>query len=325
VAAIQPKLWITQKPAFEQQRSVAVNTDLATLLGSQNHVVRRDQLLAAGMTVAEIRTQLRSGRWSAYGVVVIAAHNGPLDRGQQCWAAVLSAGKGAVLAGLTALEASNLRNWTSPQVHVLVPRATGRAQLPGLAVVVHETRHPAGPAPQTSGFPCRTSVERAAIDAASWRSDARSGYALLASVVQQRLTTADRLSIELAAAGPIRHRRPMRLAIGDIAGGAEALSEIDFGRLCRKYHLGTLVRQQVRLDGQGRRRYLDGEIVSPTGKRVAFEVDGGVHLLPISYWADMRRQNELFIAKTSLLRFSSYAMRFQSDIVVDQLRRALAD
>jgi very-short-patch-repair endonuclease len=82
------------------------------------------------------------------------------------------------------------------------------------------------------------------------------------------------------------------------------------------------VRQVVRTDGQGKRRYLDGEIVCKSGKRVAFEVDGGVHLLPESYWNDMRRQNELLIVGTTVLRFSSYAARFQRAAVADQIRRA---
>lgn len=72
----------------------------------------------------------------------------------------------------------------------------------------------------------------------------------------------------------------MRLAINDIAGGAEALSEIDFAKLCRDFDVGRVVRQIMRTDGRGRRRYLDGEIACKSGKRLAYEVDGGIHLLP---------------------------------------------
>jgi hypothetical protein len=143
-------------------------------------------------------------------------------------------------------------------------------------------------------------------------------------VVQQRLTTAPRLLRELDQAGPIHRRRLLRLLLADIAGGAEALSEIDFARLCRRYQLGRVVHQLIRPDAKGRRRYLDGEIEGPSGRRVRFEVDGAVHLLASSYWDDMKRQNELFIARTPLLRFSTYAFRFEEAVVADQVRRALS-
>jgi hypothetical protein len=115
----------------------------------------------------------------------------------------------------------------------------------------------------------------------------------------------------------------MRLALADIAGGAEALSEIDFHRLCRRYGLGAVVGQSIRLDGAGRRRYLDGEIVSPGGGRVSFEVDGAHHLATESYWQDMSRGNELLIAGQAQLRFPSIACRLDPGKVADQLRRAL--
>jgi hypothetical protein len=130
-------------------------------------------------------------------------------------------------------------------------------------------------------------VERATIDAGSWLRHPRSCAGVLAAVVQQRLTTPERLGMALEQAGTIRHRRLMRLSIADIEGGAHALSEIDFGGLCRRYDLGPVVRQQGRLDGQGRRRYLDGEIVGRSGKRLPFEIDGAVHMVADHFWSDL--------------------------------------
>lgn len=298
---------------------------LSQLAELQCRVARRDQLRAAGLTPDKIRAFVDGGRWTPLGPVVLAMHNGPLDRVQQMWAAVLASGKGARLAGMTALEASGLRNWTDPKVHVLVPRAGGVARLARVSRVVHETRRPPSDQRVATGLPKLVTVERAAIDAASWQCRIRACCGLLAAVVQQRLTTAARLMTALDAAGPIRHRRAMRLTIADIEGGAQALSEIDFGRLCRRYQLGTVVRQVVRYDGEGRRRYIDGEVIGPTGKRRAFEIDGGIHLVAENFWKDLQRQNELVIANSFPLRFSTYAMRFEEPLVADQTRRALAD
>ena len=301
-----------------------MSDDLRQLAHRQSNIARRDQLRAAGLTPDEVRAFIDGGRWTPLGPLVVALHNGPLDRAQQTWAAVLASGNGAHLAGLTALEASGLRNWTDPKVHVLVPRASGVAELTRVDRIVHETRRPPQESRVSSGFPRRVTVERAAIDAASWRCDTRSCCGLLAAVVQQRLTTATRLLAALDAAGPIRHRRAMRLTIADIEGGAQALSEIDFGRICRQYPWDR------RPPGRSPRRHGPTPLSrwrnrGPYGKRRAFEIDGAPHMLAENHWRDLERQNELLIAGTFPLRFSTYAMRFEELLVVDQTRRAMAD
>jgi hypothetical protein len=190
-------------------------------------------------------------------------------------------------------------------------------------VELHQTRRDEAYRLRVFGAPPRTTVERSAIDAASWTRNPRSAGGLLAAVVQQRLSTAQRLLEELEKSGPIRHRPLLRHTLEDIAGGAQALSEIDMGKLCRREGLNVTARQAIRLDGQGRRRYLDGIVTGPDGKQVAFEVDGAVHLMVLNYWEDMERSNELLIAKVPQLRFPSLAVRVDGAKVVDQFRRAL--
>jgi hypothetical protein len=301
-----------------------MNDDVQRLFERQACVARRDQLRRTGLTTAQLRAQLAARRWRALGEVIVVGHNGPLDRRQQCWAVVLTAGGRGWLAGLTALESAGLRGWATDDIHLQVPRGTTFCALPEVPLIRHETRRTPHAARQVNGYPPHPTVERAAVDAAAWARDARTAAGVLAAVVQQRLTTAPRLLRELDQAGPIRRRRLLRLLLADIAGGAEALSEIDFARLCRRYQLGRVVHQLIRPDAKGRRRYLDGEIEGPSGRRVRFEVDGAVHLLASSYWDDMKRQNELFIARTPLLRFSTYAFRFEEAVVADQVRRALS-
>jgi very-short-patch-repair endonuclease len=300
-----------------------VPESLSQLIEVQSRVARRDQLRAVGVTPSQIRSHIHGGRWRPLGSVVVVLHNGPLERLQQMWAGVLASGPDATLAALTALESAGLRNWLDPRVHVLLTRAAGIARSANLPVVVHRSAVAQEPGVFVHRPP-RSTVERAAIDAGSWLRNTRSCAGLLAAVVQQRLTTPARLMAALDKAGPIRHRRLIRLTIGDIEGGAEALSEIDFARFCRRRRLGTVVRQQVRVDVGGRRRYLDGELVGPNGKRLPFEIDGGIHMLAEQHASDLERQNELLIAKSFPLRFTSYAVRWQQDRVADQVRRALA-
>jgi hypothetical protein len=110
-------------------------------------------------------------------------------------------------------------------------------------------------------------------------------------------------------------------AAHDISGGAQALSEIDFARLCRSAGLATPVRQAIRLDRFGRRRYLDVEWRRGDGRRIVAEIDGALHLVAPHWWADQLRQNEIVIAGDLVLRFPSVVVRCEQALVTDQLRR----
>lgn len=151
----------------------------------------------------------------------------------------------------------------------------------------------------------------------------RPACGLFAAAVQQRLTTPEALTAALTAAPRTRHRAPLLLAVADIAQGADALSEIDFFRLCRRHDLPLPTRQAVRVEPSGRRRYLDAEWRLPNGRIVAVEVDGAVHLAPERWFADQLRQNEVVLGGTSLLRFPSIVLRTEERLVADQLRRLL--
>ena len=145
----------------------------------------------------------------------------------------------------------------------------------------------------------------------------------MAAAVQQRLTLPTELHLALTAAPRVRHRRALLTAVADIAQGAEALSEIDFGRLCARFGLPRPVRQSIRAEPSGRRRYLDAEWLLPDGRRVAAEVDGALHLTPQRWYDDQLRQNEIVLAGTMVLRFPSVVVRHEPELVAAQLRRAL--
>lgn len=294
-----------------------------TAFDDQDGVVRRDQIRRAGITLAQLDAQLAARRWRALGPVVVVLHNGPLTYRQRLWAAVLNAGSVAALCARTAAAEAGLTGWESDCIEVVVPRGTTLTPLPGVAVKVHESRrfgaddiHPARRPPQTT-------AERSVIDAAVWTRRPRSACGLVAAAVQQRITTPDRLLAELDLAGKVRHRRLLRTALVDIGGGAQALSEIDFGRLCRRYGLPEPERQVVRIEPNGRRRYLDVLLRGPDGRTLVVEVDGAVHLLPERYWDDMSRDNELVIAGERRLRVPTIAIHLEPERVADQVRRAL--
>lgn len=76
----------------------------------------------------------------------------------------------------------------------------------------------------------------------------------------------------------------------------------------------------VRRDSAGRRRYLDAYFEQ---WRVHVEVDGGQHLDPAHAWADMRRQNDLWVEGDRVLRFPAWVLRAHPEEVIAQLRAAL--
>ena len=101
------------------------------------------------------------------------------------------------------------------------------------------------------------------------------------------------------------------------------MSEIDFVRLCRRHGLPEPMRQAVRVEPSGRRRYLDASWRRRDGRLVVVEVDGALHLAPKRWWDDQLRQNELALAGALVLRCPSVVVRTEAELVASQLRRAL--
>jgi len=284
--------------------------------------VTQTQLRTVGVSWATEAAHIDAHRWHSRPPVVVVMHNGPLTTRQRWWVAMLNAGPAAALCARTALEADGLTGWPAAAVEILVVKGT--LVRPAAGVRVHESRrfdprndvHPARTPP-------RTRPARSAVDAAAWTPNPRTAVGLLAAVVQQRLARPDELVRELERAGRVRWHNVMARAVCDIGGGAQALSEIDFVRLCRRHGLPEPVKQAVRVQRSGRRRYLDAEWVRPDGQRVVAEVDGAVHLLPRGYWDDMDRQNELAIDGSTVLRFPAFVLRSEPRRVAAQLARAL--
>jgi hypothetical protein len=178
----------------------------------------------------------------------------------------------------------------------------------------------------TSDYIVQRDLHRAApalVRAASTLSEIRPACGILAAGVQQRLVTAQHLEAAIGPAGRILHRSHLLAATHDIAQGAHALSEIDFARMCRRHGLPEPVRQAVRRDPSGLRRYLDAEWRRRDGRRVIAEVDGALHLIPRRWWDDQLWQNELVIAGGLVLRFPTVIVRCDERKVADQLRRAI--
>jgi hypothetical protein len=290
------------------------------LTDARTTVTDLSSLLAGGWTYSAVRAQLQARRWQRLGRAIVL-HNGRATHPELCRVALVNCGARAVLTAFTSLAELGLRSWEREQLHVLVPGGTHVPRMAEFPLRLHYA---------ASWNPAEHFIDRRlhragpslALAAGTFRSP-RPACGLLAAGVQQRLVAVPQLRDAVDRRPRLRHRAALLLALDDIAGGAQALSEIDFARLCRRYGLPEPARQAIRAEPSGKRRYLDAQWITRSGRRLAVEVDGALHLVPRRWWDDQLRQNELVLAGDLVLRFPTVVVRHEPLVVVGQLARGL--
>jgi very-short-patch-repair endonuclease len=292
--------------------------ELMRLLRRQHGALSRTEALRH-LSRHALDHRVSSGRWQRPHPAVYVAHNGPLTRDQALWVAVLGVGSGAVLAGSTAAERCGLRGFPDKRVHVLMP-ADCRDRHSPAGVVVHRTTLLPATDICERARPPHTGNARSLVDAASWAAADAQARAIIAAGFQQRLVSGDDVHLALKRLPRARRRALIAEAASDALGGAQSLPEAEFVRLLRRAGLPVPRLQVHRRDAGSRTRYLDGYYEE---WRLHVEIDGGQHLEVRAYWADMQRQNALWVAGDRVLRFPSWAIRREPAAVAAQVRAAL--
>jgi hypothetical protein len=306
--------------------SVAAHPDvLLALLARQHGIATREQLEETGLSEAEIISDLDGRRWRRLNDHVVATHNGPLTRGQAMWAAVLSAQPPVALCSETVFELFDVPGAETDLIHVLVVRGARVLPVPGVRLKVHESRRfpPPDEVQVREGLPI-TSLARAAVDTAVWSRDVRRAWRMAVAPVQARRLLPEQIRLELDKAGKVRYRRSLGLLLADLEGGAQALSEVEFLRFCRRHGFPS-PKCQARYDGRGRRRYLDAEFRRQSGRPLRVEVDGGIHLKLEVRARDTIKDNDVHIAGELVLRYASISIYTDDPDAIRQIREALAD
>jgi hypothetical protein len=304
-----------------ERLSPAAATELSGLLADQDGTLTRAQ---AARIVGRSRLGwlVRDRQWQVPVPGVVVAHNGPLSLVQRQWVAVHGAGVGAVLAGLAAAVAGGLRRRPDGPIDVLIPgnRRADRRRVRIDGIRVHRTDVLPDKDLLLVRRPPRTSMARSLVDAAQWARSDDEARAIVAAGCQQRLVRPDAVLDTVERMPRARRRALVVDTVRMAAGGAASVPEIDFYRLCQRYRLPPPDQQVVRPDRDGRPRYLDAYWAR---YRLHVEIDGRWHTEAESWWADMRRQNELWIAGDRILRFPSWLVRSRPAVVAAQLRSAL--
>ena len=301
---------------------------IATLIAEHDAVLSTCDVLRF-MTKDQLRWKLASGRWQQPARGVVIAQSGPLTGAQMLRATQLRMGPQSALAGLTAAGLDGLKGFgdntpfAGRPVHVLIPYGAKRRTSPfGLTVVPHYTRELGDADVHPLRRPRRTRIARSLTDAAAWMPTDRGAMAVLAAGVQQRLVRADDLREVADRMQSLRRRKLILETLGDIAGGAQALSELDFTRsVVRAFRLPEPTRQAARRDARGRRRWTD---VSWDEYKIAVEIDGAQHTEdPLQRWDDMARDIDLGADGYRTLRFPAWLIRSDPEQVARQIHRAL--
>lgn len=266
-----------------------------------------------------VQRNVRRGLWRRLSRDVLVAHNGPLTPDQRLWAVIKAAPCHSALSGPTALALGDLHGFPAEAVHVTVPCGTSMPEVHGVATVVHYSRFLDTPDVHPVLRPRRTRPPRSALDTAAWDdSDVRARAVLLASV-QQRLLTPQLLAEALPRRGPCLRHALITETIHDAAGGITSVPEREFDTILRRRRLPAPSRQRVVQRDHGR-YYLD---VDWDDYALAAEIDGMPHMDVRNWDADLDRMNEIAIDQRTILRFTSFAVRYRQSAVGDTLERAL--
>ena len=279
-------------------------------------VTHRRDLRAVGVTRADVRTEVAAGRWVAAGRQTVVVANVPPRGRALLWQAVWETGAGAVLDGAAALVAAGLTGFEPAVVDVSVPRRNRSHRVEG----VRRHRRTTMPSAKAAGLP-RVEVAAAAVHSAGWATSDRQGALVLCLVLQQRLTSPDRL-LQAWRASTVRvprHRRHLLSAVvSDLCDGAHSLGELDFSGLCRAAGLPEPSRQAVRTLPGGR-VYLD---VAWEEIGLVVEIDGGHHALALNVVDDALRQNEVVLREGRVLRVPVIGLRLLPRQFMAQVVRA---
>src|ERR1700689_3107021 len=207
-------------------------------------------------------------------------------RNPRLWAAVLSAGRGAVLSHETAAELHRLTDKVTDSIHVTVP-----SQLPIIAisgVSLHRCQR-ADEIVLGHAYPPRTRVEETVLDLTQTAATFDDVCGWVTRALARDLTAEDRLSGAMHQRTKLRWRADLHELIAAAASGDHSVLEFRYERDVERAHgLPEPVRQAPFTDPSGRRGRRDRLY---RGYGVVVELDGRLGHGPEDEWRDKDRDN----------------------------------
>jgi hypothetical protein len=222
-----------------------------------------------------------------------------------------------MLANLSAAGRLGLSGWERPWVSVMVDDELSFEPVDG--VDFFRSRRPfdllRSPRP---GIPvCQ--LEPAVLLWAGYEATTRAGHGVAAAVVQQRLSTARRMTSWVDQLRPLRRAKPLKRTLQFVEAGAHSGAEVELGRLCRRFGIRQPDRQRLRNDRSGRVRYTDAEWDLPDGTTLVLEIEGAFHMDVLQAADDARRSRRITTPSRVVVRCTAYELAHEADEVATDL------
>jgi hypothetical protein len=279
-----------------------MDRDLPSALGNlarhQSGVVSRSQALRAGLSVDMIRFRVSSGRWQQVHPGVYATFSGVPGRGPRLWAAVLSAGPGAMLSHETAAELHRLADQPADLIRVTVPRE--RRVVPVEGVSIYRSVR-ALEAVQGHTYPPRTKIEETVLDLTQAAATFDDVCGWVTSAFARDLTDEARLRAAMGMRPRLRWRADLDELIFAAADGDHSVLEYRYDRNVERAHGLPEARRQVPFTGPGGRRGRRDRVYEPYA--LVVELDGRLAHPDDSAWKDKARDNAAAVAGMRTLRY----------------------
>lgn len=293
-----------------------MNGALRELVADQAGLLARRQLVAHGVDADRVRDNITAGRWVELTPRVIGTTTGRPDLEQREWLAVLHAGP-RMLATLSAGGRFGLRGWARDHVCVMVDDELSFEPVEG--VDFFRSRRPFDLLRSSRpGIPtCQ--LEPAVLLWAAYEATSRAAHGVVAAVVQQRLTTPERMITWIDQLRPLRRAKPLSATLSDVAGGSQSGAELAVVRVCRRHRIRLPDRQRMRVDRAGKRRWRDAEWDLPDGRVLVLEVDGAFHVDVLQAGDDAKRSRRLTTSRRTVIRCTAYELRNEPDEVASDV------
>jgi Transcriptional regulator, AbiEi antitoxin/Protein of unknown function (DUF559) len=295
---------------------VRADAVLAELAAAQHGVVTRRQLLAAGLSVDQVRLRLERERLLRLYRGVYAPGHVHLTRSGRLLAAAWSAGPEGLLCDVAAAGVHDLRANSATSLDVLLPRRRPWTPEPGIRAHITTTLRPQDRA-TVDGIPV-TSVARTAVDLAA-RHPARLVERVLDEMVALGVYDQRALDEQLSRSH-VRGARQLRAILAGRAAGT-TITKSDLEELL------LLVCDEHDLPRPRCNAWLIGLEVDAhwPRTRVVIELDSArFHASRTAFERDREKGNLLAAAGYTLLRITWRQLTDAPAVVAEQLRRLLA-
>lgn len=219
-----------------------VKTRAQSMALRQGGVIDRAQLQELGISRNVIRREIAAGRWTRAGSESVTMQGCPLSPPAYWRVALAHSSPTAALDGVTALQAAGLTGFSEAKVHISVPKGGRVCRM--YFVEGHELRC-AESSEVIAGDLRRVEPVVATARGGLWMSTPKAAATVMSMAVQQRLVRPDHLGVSVANLPNHRRRSLLLSVVDDLLKGAQALSELEFGELCRRYRLPEPSLQRV--------------------------------------------------------------------------------